>query len=77
MPARKKTKPKTYKGKSTKPGGGGKFMMMTDALMKKGMSKARAKAIAAKAGMKKYGKGKMQKWAKAGKKRAARKRKAR
>jgi hypothetical protein len=70
MAAKKKT-PKTYKGKSTKPGGGGKFMMMTDALMKKGMSKMRAKAIAAAAGRKKYGTKRFSNMAARGRKRAA------
>lgn len=72
----KKSKPKYYKGKPTRFGGGGAFAMMTDALMKKGMGKQRAKAIAASAGRKKYGKKKFQAAAVAGKKRAARKRKA-
>ena len=66
-------KAKTYKGKSLKPGGGGKFKKMTDALEKKGMSPEKADAIAAAAGRKKYGNKKMQTWAKAGKKRAAKK----
>lgn len=70
-----KVNPKKYKGKSTKPGGGGKFAMMIDELMMKGMSKEMAKAVVAKAGMKKYGKAKMSKMAAAGKKRAARKKK--
>lgn len=79
MAARKKAKPKkkpaTYKGKSTRPGGGGAFAMMQDAIQKKGVSKARAGAIAAAAGRKKYGKAKFQKMAMAGRKRATRKRK--
>jgi aspartokinase-like uncharacterized kinase len=70
-----KKKAKTYKGKSLKPGGGGKFAKMVDTMKKKGVSEEAAKAMAAKAGMKKYGKKKMQSWAKAGKKRAAKKRK--
>lgn len=71
-----KKKAKTYKGKSMRPGGGGQFAKMVDAMKKKGMPAARAKAIAAKAGMKKYGKKKMAKMAATGKKRAARKRKS-
>jgi hypothetical protein len=63
-------KPATYKGKSTKPGGGGSFAMMSDAMVKKGMSRDRADAIAASAGRKKYGKAKFQKMSAAGRKRA-------
>lgn len=73
--AAKKKKPKTYKGKSTRPGGGGQFARVVDALKRKGKSEAAAKAIAAAAGRKKYGKAKMAKFAAAGRKRAARKRK--
>lgn len=68
--ATKKAMPKTYKGKSTKLGGGGKFAMMKDALIKKGMSTTSAAAVTASAGMKKYGAAKMNKMAQAGKKRA-------
>jgi len=60
---------KTYKGKSLRPGGGGKFAKMVDALKKKGKTAAQAKAIAAAAGRKKYGKAKMAKWAAQGRKR--------
>ncbi len=70
-----KKKPATYKGKSTRPGGGGAFAMMVDALMAKGMSQSVAEAIAAKRGMMKYGKAKMLKFAAQGRKRAAKKRK--
>lgn len=70
-----KKKPKTYKGKSTRPGGGGSFAMGVDAMMKKGVSKKMASAIMAKKGMKKYGKKKMAFWAAEGKKRAAKKKK--
>ena len=59
----KKKIPKTYKGKSTKPGGGGHFAMVVDALKKKGKSASAAKAIAASIGRKKYGKKKMTKLA--------------
>jgi hypothetical protein len=68
-----KPKPKTFKGRSLAPGGGGKFAMMESAMMKKGMPKEMADAVAAKAGMKKYGKSKMMAMASAGKKRAAKK----
>jgi hypothetical protein len=71
--AKKKAMPKTYKGKSTKPGGGGQFAMMVDAMTKKGMPKAKAAAITAKTGVKKFGQKKMTQWAVAGKKRAAKK----
>jgi hypothetical protein len=71
-----KKKAKTYKGKSLKPGGGGQFAKMTDALKEKGMSEERAKAIAAAAGRKKYGAKKMAQFAAAGRKRSAKKRKA-
>ena len=70
---KKKPMPKTYKGKSTRPGGGGHFAMVVDALKKQGKSLAAAKAIAAAAGRRKYGKAKFQKMAAAGRKRANRK----
>ncbi len=66
-------KPATYKGKSTKPGGGGSFAKMVDSMTKKGMSKERASAIAATIGRKKYGTKRMSKWSNAGRKRAAKK----
>jgi hypothetical protein len=68
-------KAKTYKGKSLKLGGGGQFQRMVDAIMRgnPNMSEQEAKAIAAKQGMAKYGKGKMMSMAAKGKKRAARK----
>lgn len=69
--ASKKKTPKTYKGKSTKPGGGGKFAMMKDKMMREGMDEEMAKATAAKIGRKKYGKAKFQKMAAEGRKRAA------
>jgi len=71
----KKKMPKTYKGKSTKPGGGGHFLMVVDALMKEGKSEDAAKAIAATQGRKKLGKKKFQQLAVAGRKRAMRKKK--
>ena len=57
---KQKGKPKTYKGKSMKPGRGGQFAKMRDAIM-------------AKQGRKKYGAKKMAAWSAAGRKRAARK----
>lgn len=75
MPAKKKAK--TYRGKSLKTGGGGKFARMVDAMHRKGMPMSRAKAVAAMAGRKKYGKKKMTSMAAKGRKRAARKRKSR
>lgn len=58
----------TYKGKSLKPGGGGKFAKMKDAIMATGKSEEAAAAITAAAGRKKYGAAKMAKWAANGKK---------
>lgn len=55
-------------GKSMKLGGGGKFEKLESKLQKKGESAKEAKAVAAEAGMKKYGKAKMEKMAQAGKK---------
>ena len=71
----KKKISKTYKGKSTKPGGGGHFLMVVDALMKEGKTEEQAKAIAATQGREKYGKEEFQKMAAKGRKRAARKKK--
>ncbi len=62
-----------YKGKSTKPGGGGRFKKMVDDLMKRGKSRKQAEAIAANAGRKKHGPKKMSDMAASGRKRAARK----
>ena len=61
---------RSYKGKSMRPGGGGRFAKMEDALQAKGYSKGRADAIAASAGRKKYGKKKFQAYAAAGRRRA-------
>jgi len=66
-------KAKTYKGKSMRLGGGGRFAKFVDSLKKSGKSEEQARAIAYKAGVKKYGKEKMKKMAAAGKKRAAKK----
>lgn len=71
---KKDGKPKTYMGKSTRPGGGGSFAMMENALERKGFSEDSARAITASRGIKKYGKSKMAKWSAAGRKRAAAKR---
>ncbi len=46
----------SYEGKSLELGGGGRFAMLVDELQVAGHSEARARAIAAKAGMAKYGK---------------------
>ena len=64
----KKSMPKTYKGKSTRLGGGGRFEMVK-AAAKKGGAKNPA-AVAAMVGRKKYGAKKMAKMAAAGRKRA-------
>lgn len=64
-------KAKKYKGKSMRPGGGGRFAKLVDKLKASGKSEESAKAIAAVAGRKKYGAAKMKKMAAAGKKRAA------
>lgn len=62
---------KLRKKKSMRPGGGGRFAAMVgDLTSEKGMSTNRAKAIAASAGRKKYGKKKFQAMAAAGRKRA-------
>ncbi len=51
-----------YKGKSMRPGGGGRFKKMTDQLEREGRTADEAKAI------KKYGKKRMAEWAKRGRK---------
>ena len=53
-----------------KPGGGGRFKKLVKKLEAKGKGKAAAKGIAAKVGMEKYGKKKMEKMAAKGRKRA-------
>jgi len=53
----------TYKGKSLKPGGGGRFARLEDKLESEGKSEESAKAIAASVGIKKYGAKKMSGWA--------------
>lgn len=59
-----------YKGKSNRVGGGGRFAQVVDAIERKGVSAKRAKAIAAAAGRKKYGKARFQKMAATGRKRS-------
>jgi len=66
------TKKKTYKGKSLKLGGGGRFQKLKDQLMREGKSEKSAEAIAAAIGRKKYGKEKFQKLAAKGRKRKKR-----
>lgn len=60
---------KPVKKKSMKLGGGGRFKKMVGKLKAKGESKHEAKAVAAKIGMEKYGKKKMEKMAAKGKRR--------
>jgi hypothetical protein len=69
--AMKKKMPKTYKGKSTKLGGGGRFAMVEEAARKGGAKNP--KAVAAMAGRKKYGKAAMAEMAAKGRKRASKK----
>lgn len=66
---KKKVEAKTYKGKSMKPGGGGKFQKLKDELTTEGKSPEAAAAIAATVGRKKYGAKKMATWSSQGKKR--------
>jgi len=54
---------KTYKGKSLRKGGGGRFQKMSDAIVSTGKTRAQADAIAASAGRKKYGKKEFQRMA--------------
>jgi hypothetical protein len=54
--------------KSMKPGGGGRFGKLVKKVEGEGKSADAAKAIAAAAGDKKYGKKQMGNWAQAGKK---------
>ena len=62
----------TYKGKSLRPGGGGRFQRMVDRLRARGYSEKRARAVAAAVGRRKYGAKQMAQWAAAGRKRARR-----
>lgn len=68
---------KTYKGKSLRKGGGGKFQGGVDAIMRgsPNMTEKEAEAIMAKQGMMKYGKADMMKMAAKGRKRSKKKRK--
>lgn len=60
----------SYKGKSNKVGGGGRFAQTVDAIMRAGiMDRKEAAAIAAKQGRKKYGKTRFAKMGAAGRKR--------
>lgn len=59
----------TYKGKSLKPGGGGRFQRMVDRLKARGLSEKRARAVAASVGRRKYGAKQMAQWATQGRKR--------
>lgn len=61
----------TYKGKSNKLGGGGRFAQVVDKLKAKGIPMKRAKAIAANQGRTKYGKKRFQKMAATGRRRQA------
>ena len=63
----------TYKGKSLRPGGGGRFARLVDQLRARGYSEKRARAIAASVGRRKYGARQMAQWAAAGRKRRSRK----
>jgi hypothetical protein len=61
----------SYKGKSNKLGGGGRFAQLKNKIESSGKSPEAAAAIAAKVGMKKYGKKKMASMAAKGRKRAS------
>lgn len=67
-------KAKTYKGKSLRLGGGGRFARDVDKLVAQGVPRKVAEARVAYRGRRKYGAAKMAKWSAAGRKRAARKR---
>jgi hypothetical protein len=68
-----KSVPKTFQGKSTKLGGGGRFAKGVSDMTAKGMPKQEAAAIMANAGRAKLGATKFNALAVAGKKRAAKK----
>lgn len=63
----------TYKGKSNKPGGGGRFAQTVDAIVKSGVPAGEARAIAAKQGRAKYGAKKFAQMAATGRKRQSKK----
>ncbi len=67
--SQEKALPKTFQGKSTKPGGGGRFAMAVEAMHNKGMPMSEAQAIAAMQGRAKYGPAQMAKYAAQGRKR--------
>lgn len=56
--------------KSMRPGGGGRFAALTSKLEGEGKSEGSAKAIAASAGRKKYGRAQMSRWAVRGRRRS-------
>jgi hypothetical protein len=60
-----------YKGKSMRPGGGGRFAKAKDEMMAEGAPAKVASARLAVAGRKKYGAERMARWAAAGRKRAS------
>jgi hypothetical protein len=60
-------KAKKYKGKSLKPGGGGRFARLEDVFEKQGVKDPGA--LAASLGRRRYGNEQMNKWAMLGKKR--------
>ena len=62
----------TYKGKSLKPGGGGRFARLVDQLRARGMSEKRARAVAASVGRRKYGAKQMAQWSASGRRRRSR-----
>jgi len=59
----------TYKGKSLRPGGGGRFARLVDQLKQRGYSEKRARAVAATIGRRKYGSKQMAQWAAQGRRR--------
>jgi len=63
----------TYKGKSPRPGGGGRFAKLVGQLRARGYSARRDRATAATIGRRKYGSKQMAQWAAQGRKRRSRK----
>lgn len=55
MPLSRSGMPRSYRGKSTRLGGGGRFAMLVDELMDEGYSYESAQNIAASIGRKRYG----------------------
>lgn len=70
-----KKEPKTYRGKSTREGGGGKFAEIADKAAKEYGSKEAGERVAAAVGRRELGSKKMGELSAAGRARAARKRK--